>query len=134
MNVKTRFAPSPTGLLHIGNIRTAIIVWLFARKNNGEFMLRIDDTDHERSKDEYTEQLKEDLKWLGLNWDESAHQRDRTDRYAELIEKLKADGRLYPCYETPEELSLKRKSLLSRGLPPIYDRAALSLTDEQIKK
>lgn len=134
MSVKTRFAPSPTGLLHIGNIRTAIIVWLFARSQNGEFMLRIDDTDHERSKDEYTEQLKKDLEWLGLNWDESAHQRDRTDRYAELIQKLKDNGRLYPCYETPEELSLKRKSLLSRGLPPIYDRAALNLTDVQIKK
>lgn len=134
MSVKTRFAPSPTGLLHIGNIRTAIIVWLFARSQNGEFMLRIDDTDHERSKDEYTEQLKKDLEWLGLNWDESAHQRDRTDRYAELIQKLKDNGRLYPCYETPEELSLKRKSLLSRGLPPIYDRAALNLTDAQIKK
>ena len=134
MRVKTRFAPSPTGLLHIGNIRTAIIVWLFARSQDGEFMLRIDDTDHERSKDEYTEQLKEDLKWLGLNWDESAHQRDRTERYQEQIEKLKNDGRLYACYETPEELSLKRKSLLSRGLPPIYDRAGLNLTDEQINK
>lgn len=134
MSVKTRFAPSPTGLLHIGNIRTAIIVWLFARKNNGKFMLRIDDTDSERSKDEYTEQLKKDLEWLGLTWDENAHQRDRTDRYNEEIKKLKDAGRLYPCYETPEELSLKRKSLLSRGLPPIYDRAALSLTDDQIKK
>ena len=133
MSVKVRFAPSPTGLLHIGNIRTAIIVWLFARKNNGEFMLRIDDTDRERSKDEFTEQLKLDLEWLGLNWDDYAHQRDRTDRYAELIEKLKQDGRLYPCYETAEELSLKRKSLLSRGLPPIYDRGALNLTDDQVK-
>ncbi len=134
MSVKTRFAPSPTGLLHIGNIRTAIIVWLFARKNNGKFMLRIDDTDYERSKDEYTEQLKKDLIWLGLNWDESAHQRDRSERYNEQIKKLKDAGRLYPCYETPEELSLKRKSLLSRGLPPTYDRAALELTEDQIKK
>ncbi|MGM0421996.1 MAG: glutamate--tRNA ligase [Pseudomonadota bacterium] len=133
MKVKARFAPSPTGLLHIGNIRTAIIVWLFARKNDGEFMLRIDDTDQERSKDEYTEQLKLDLKWLGLDWDDYAHQRDRTDRYAELIQKLKDDGRLYPCYETAEELSLKRKSLLSRGLPPIYDRGALKLTEAEIK-
>ena len=131
MSVKLRFAPSPTGLLHIGNIRTAIIVWLAARKENGKLLLRIDDTDRERSKDEYTEQLKEDLTWLGLDWDEYAHQRDRMDRYTECIEKLKADGRLYPCYETPDELSLMRKSLLSRGLPPIYDRSALNLTEEQ---
>lgn len=131
MTVKARFAPSPTGLLHIGNARTAIIVWLFARKNKGDFMLRIDDTDLERSKEEFTEQIKLDLEWLGLDWDDYAHQRDRTARYAELIEKLKADGRLYPCYETAEELSLKRKSQLSRGLPPIYDRGALNLSDEQ---
>ncbi len=131
MSVKVRFAPSPTGLLHIGNIRMAIIVWLFARKENGQFLLRIDDTDPDRSKDEYTDQLKKDLEWLGIGWDEYAHQRDRMDRYDECIEKLKADGRLYACYETAEELSLKRKSLLSRGLPPIYDREALSLTDEQ---
>ena len=126
-----RFAPSPTGLLHIGNSRAAIVTWLFARSQGGEFMLRIDDTDPERSKDEYTQSLKEDLKWLGLEWDEYAHQRDRFDRYNEVIEKLKADGRLYPCYETPTELDLKRKSLLSRSLPPVYDRAALELTDEQ---
>jgi glutamyl-tRNA synthetase len=134
MSVKLRFAPSPTGLLHIGNIRTAIIVWLAARKENGKLLLRIDDTDRERSKDEYTEQLKSDLTWLGLDWDEYAHQRDRMERYEECIEKLKADGRLYPCYETPDELSLMRKSLLSRGLPPIYDRSALNLTDEQKAK
>lgn len=131
---KLRFAPSPTGKLHIGNVRTAIICWLAARKFGGEFMLRIDDTDRERSKDEYTQAIKEDLTWLGLNWDDLAHQRDREARYAEQIEKLKADGRIYPCYETSEQLELKRKTLLSRGLPPIYDRAALSLTDEQKAK
>lgn len=132
--IKFRFAPSPTGRIHIGNVRTAIITWIAARAMNGEFMLRIDDTDRERSKDEYTVALKEDLTWLGLNWDDYAHQRDRTARYNELIEKLKADGRLYPCYETSEQLDLKRKSLLNRGLPPIYDRAALDLTDEQKAK
>ena len=95
--VKSRFAPSPTGRLHIGNIRAAIITWLFVRSQDGEFMLRIDDTDAERSKDEYTQAIKEDLTWLGLNWDSYAHQRDRFDRYNEVIQKLKDDGRLYPC-------------------------------------
>lgn len=127
--IKYRFAPSPTGKIHIGNVRTAIITWIAARSMDGQFMLRIDDTDSERSKDEYTEALKTDLTWLGLNWDDYAHQRDRWDRYDELIQKLKDDGRLYPCYETPEQLELKRKSLLNRGLPPIYDRAALDLSD-----
>lgn len=130
-NVKFRFAPSPTGKIHIGNVRTAIITWIAARSMGGDFMLRIDDTDAERSKDEYTEALKTDLQWLGLYWDDYAHQRDRWDRYNEVIQKLKDDGRLYPCYETAEQLELKRKSLLNRGLPPIYDRAALELTDEQ---
>jgi glutamyl-tRNA synthetase len=131
---KVRFAPSPTGLLHIGNARTAIITWLFAQNQGGSMLLRIDDTDLERSKDEYIEALKEDLTWLGLNWDELAHQRQRLDRYDSVIEKLKADGRLYACYETPTELELKRKSLLSRGLPPIYDREALELSDEDKAK
>lgn len=134
MTVAVRFAPSPTGLLHIGNARTALVTWLFARKNNGTYLLRIDDTDDERSKEEYVDAIKEDLTWLGLDWDDQARQRDRTDRYADVIQELKDKGRLYPCYETPEELSLKRKSLLSRGLPPIYDRSALELTDEQKKK
>ena len=129
--MRTRFAPSPTGKLHVGNVRTAIIVWLSARAMGGEFMFRLDDTDTERSKEEYAESIQRDLKWLGMDWDLSARQKDRQDRYRVLIQKLKDDGRLYPCYETPEELSLKRKSLLSRGLPPIYDRAALNLTDEE---
>ncbi len=134
MTVAVRFAPSPTGLLHIGNARTALVTWLFARKNNGTYLLRIDDTDDERSKEEYVDAIKEDLTWLGLDWDDQARQRDRTDRYADVIQELKDKGRLYPCYETPEELSLKRKSLLGRGLPPIYDRSALELTDEQKQK
>ena len=134
MSVKVRFAPSPTGFLHVGNARTAVITWLFARNMQGHFLLRIDDTDRERSKDEYEQAIKDGLTWLGLDWDETANQKDRMARYEEVIEQLKKDDRLYPCYETPEELGLKRKTQLSRGLPPTYDRAALSLTDEQIEK
>ena len=134
MSVKLRFAPSPTGMLHVGNARTALITWLMTRAMNGHFLLRIDDTDQERSKDEYELAIEDGLNWLGVNWDEKARQRDRTDIYNAKIEQLKNDGRLYPCYETPEELSLKRKSQLSRGLPPIYDREALNLTSDQIAK
>ncbi|GAB5388154.1 MAG: glutamate--tRNA ligase [Alphaproteobacteria bacterium] len=132
MSTALRFAPSPTGLLHVGNLRAAVFNWLLCRKLDGNFMLRIDDTDTERSTEEYTQGVYEDMQWLGLNWDRTAKQSDRFERYEELAEKLKADGRLYACYETPEELSLKRKSLLSRGLPPIYDRGALDLTAEQV--
>jgi glutamyl-tRNA synthetase len=131
MSVKVRFAPSPTGYLHAGNVRTAVVTWLFTRNMDGKFLLRIDDTDVERSKPEYEDDIENSLTWLGLDWDEKARQRDRGDRYQECIETLKKEGRLYACYETPEELSLKRKALLSRSLPPIYDRSALSLTDEQ---
>ena len=130
-NVKVRFAPSPTGMLHVGNARTALISWLFTRSQQGTFLLRIDDTDQERSKKEYEDAIIESLEWLGMDWDEKARQRDRFDRYNECIEKLKADGRLYPCYETSDELALKRKVLLNRGLPPIYDRAALELSDDE---
>ncbi|MEM8833945.1 MAG: glutamate--tRNA ligase [Pseudomonadota bacterium] len=134
MTVKVRFAPSPTGYLHIGNARTAIVTWLFARAEKGHFLLRIDDTDRERSKDEYEQAIEDGLTWLGLNWDEKANQKDRMDRYNEVIEQLKNDGRLYACYETPEELGLKRKTQLSRGVPPTYDRAGLSLTEDDITK
>ncbi len=134
MSVKVRFAPSPTGFLHIGNARTAIITWLFARKMQGHFLLRIDDTDTERSKIEYEEAIEQGLVWLNLDWDNKENQKNRMDRYAEVIEKLKSDGRIYACYETPEELGLKRKTQLSRGVPPTYDRAGLSLTDEQREK
>lgn len=134
MSIKTRFAPSPTGMLHVGNVRTALINWLFTRANNGSFMLRMDDTDLVRSKPEYEEAIKKDLEWLGLNWDEFAKQSSRINRYEEVKAKLIADGRLYPCYETQAELDMKRKMLLSRSLPPIYDRASLKLTkDEQNK-
>ena len=131
MTVRVRFAPSPTGHMHVGNLRTALVTWLFARRHGGHYLLRIDDTDLERSKLEYEEEIESALIWMGLVWDEKARQRDRLERYKEVIEKLKADGRLYPCYETPEELSLRRKALLTQGLPPVYDRAALSLTAAQ---
>lgn len=134
MSVRVRFAPSPTGMLHVGNARTALITWLFAKKEGGHFLLRIDDTDTERSKIEYEEAIESSLVWLGLPWDEKTNQKNRTDRYAEKIEKLKANGRIYACYETPEELSLKRKSQLSRGQPPVYDRAALDLSDKDMAK
>lgn len=133
MNVKVRFAPSPTGYLHVGNARTALISWLFARHNSGHFMLRIDDTDQSRSKAEYEQEIEHSLTWLGMDWDSKANQLERMDIYAQRIEFLKEQGRLYPCYETPDELALKRKSLLARGKPPTYDRGALSLSDEQIK-
>lgn len=133
MTVRVRFAPSPTGYIHAGNVRAAIVTWLFARKNGGHFLLRIDDTDLERSKDIYEQDIEAGMTWLGLTWDEKARQRDRKDRYDAMIQKLKDDGRLYPCWESQEELALKRKTLLSRGLPPVYDRSALKLTEEQKK-
>lgn len=134
MTVRVRFAPSPTGYIHAGNVRAAVVTWLYAKKNAGHFLLRIDDTDLERSKPEYEADIEAGLKWLGLTWDEKAHQSKRMDRYDAVIEHLKSIGRLYACYETSEELALKRKSQLSRSLPPIYDRAALSLSTEQKAK
>jgi glutamyl-tRNA synthetase len=130
MSVAVRFAPSPTGMLHVGNIRLALINWLFARSQGGSFLLRLDDTDIERSTAEFAAGIERDLGWLGLDWDRFARQSDRLDRYHLAMEALKRSGRLYPCYETAEELSLKRKSLLGRSLPPIYDRSALKLSDE----
>lgn len=131
MTVITRFAPSPTGKLHIGNARTAIICYLYTKSLGGQFMLRMDDTDAERSSEAFAESIQHDLKWLGLEWDIFARQSDRQARYDEVIEQLIQAGRLYPCYETPEEIDIKRKMLLNRGLPPIYDRAALQLTEEE---
>jgi glutamyl-tRNA synthetase len=129
----TRFAPSPTGYLHIGNARTALICSIVARKAGGKFMLRIDDTDLERSKAEYEEAIKEDLKWLSLEWDSFARQSERLARYEGVKQQMIASGRLYPCFETQEELEIRRKMQLTRGLPPVYDRAALKLTQEQIE-
>ncbi len=129
MTTITRFAPSPTGTLHVGNIRTALHNWLLARKAGGRFMLRIDDTDAERSREEYVTGIRADLAWLGLDVDGEERQSARLAHYEAAFELLRANGRVYPCYETAQELDLKRKVQLGRGLPPIYDRAALSLTD-----
>ena len=128
MTSVTRFAPSPTGRLHVGNLRTALHNWLFARKTGGRFLLRIDDTDRERSEERYVEAIRADLSWLGLDWDGEARQSARFDAYEARFDALRAAGRVYPCYESPQELDLKRKIQLGRGLPPVYDRAALALT------
>jgi glutamyl-tRNA synthetase len=129
MNVFVRIAPSPTGLLHIGNVRAALFNYLFARRHGGTFMLRLDDTDRERSTPEFAKAIEQDLAWLGLAWDAFARQSDRLKRYAEALDQLKAAGRVYPCFETQAELDLKRKTQLGRGLPPVYDRAALNLAE-----
>ena len=129
MPVKVRFAPSPTGKLHVGNVRTALVNWMFAKGEGGAFVLRIDDTDIARSTPEFEQGIEDDLTWLGLVWDERHNQSRRFDRYEEAAARLKAAGRLYACYDTSEELDRRRKVQLSRGLPPIYDRAGLALTD-----
>jgi glutamyl-tRNA synthetase len=129
MNVVTRFAPAPTGRLHVGNIRTAIHNWLWARKHEGRFILRLDDTDKARSSEANAEGIREDLTWLGLEWDEEHRQSLRFDRYEAAFERLREARRVYPAYETAQELDLKRKVQLSRGRPPVYDRSALQLSD-----
>jgi glutamyl-tRNA synthetase len=129
--MKVRFAPSPTGKLHVGNVITALRNWLFVRQAGGKFLLRIDDTDTARSTKAYEDGIRTDLTWLGLTWDEEARQSERFEIYDEARDKLIAEGLLYPCYETAEELDRKRKIALSRKLPPVYDRAALSLSDDQ---
>ena len=131
MTTIVRIAPSPTGLLHIGNIRAALFNFLFAKKQGGQFMLRLDDTDRERSTEVFAEAIDRDLKWLGLSWQIFARQCDRLTRYDEVLEQLKISGRVYPCFETQSELDLKRKTQLGRGLPPVYDRSALKLSDEE---
>jgi glutamyl-tRNA synthetase len=130
MTVVTRFAPAPTGRIHVGNIRTAIHNWLWARKHGGRFILRFDDTDPERSSEESAIAIRADLGWLGLAWDEEHRQSARFDRYDAALDRLRAAGRVYPAYETAQELDLKRKVQLSRGRPPVYDRAALALTGQ----
>lgn len=130
--MKLRFAPSPTGNLHVGNARTLLLNWLYAKKHKAAFILRFDDTDVERSKDEYAEQIKKDMAWMGLTYDEIVKQSDRLERYEMAAEKLRKSGRLYPCYETKNELDFKRKRQLSQGRPPLYDRAALRLSAEEI--
>ena len=130
----TRFAPSPTGYIHVGNLRTALFNYLIARKAGGQFILRIDDTDPVRSKQEYVDQIKRDLEWLGLTWDRVERQSERLDRYAEAADKLRDMGRLYEAFETPTELDLKRKKQLNMGRPPVYDRAALALSEDDKAK
>ena len=127
----TRFAPSPTGHIHVGNLRTALMNFLVARKAGGSFILRIDDTDPERSKEEYVDAIREDLEWLGLTWDRMERQSHRLDRYAEAADRLRGMGRLYEAFETPTELDLKRKKQLNMGRPPVYDRAALDLPEAE---
>ena len=134
MSTRVRFAPSPTGFLHVGNIRAALINWMLARKQSGSFILRLDDTDPERSKQEFADAIKTDLAWLGLTPDEEYKQSDRIEKYDAAAAKLKEMGRLYPCYETPEEIKFKASMQLKRGKPPVYDRAALKLTDEDRAK
>ncbi len=126
--MRVRFAPSPTGYLHVGNARIALANALFARRHGRTFLLRIDDTDAERSRPEYEQAIEQDLRWLGIAWDESFRQSDRMALYDEAAEKLRAAGRLYPCFESEEELRFKRDMRLKRGLAPVYDRAMLKLT------
>ncbi|WP_164659506.1 glutamate--tRNA ligase [Tropicibacter sp. Alg240-R139] len=127
----TRFAPSPTGYIHVGNLRTALMNYLIARKAGGTFILRIDDTDPERSKEEYVDGIKQDLEWLGLQWDRVERQSERLEQYNAAADKLREMGRFYEAFETPVELDLKRKKQLNMGKPPVYDRAALNLSDAE---
>lgn len=129
--IVTRFAPSPTGLLHIGNLRTALFNFLIARQADGVFILRLDDTDPERSTQGYIDAILDDMEWLGLAWDRIERQSDRLQRYAAAADRMREMGRLYEAFETPAELDLKRKKLLSMGRPPVYDRAALALSDDE---
>ena len=129
-----RFAPSPTGLLHVGNARTAVLNFLFAKKTGGKFLLRIDDTDTERSKPEFERAILEDLRWLGLGHDLFARQIERASAHRSAAEKLIASGRLYPCYESADELERRRKRQIAQGRPPVYDRTALRLGEEDKAK
>ena len=131
MTVTTRFAPSPTGYIHVGNLRTALMNFLIARKAGGQFILRLDDTDQDRSKEEYAEGIKTDLDWLGLHWDRVEKQSLRMDRYREAADALRTAGRFYECFETPVELDLKRKKQLNMGRPPVYDRSSLALDEAE---
>jgi glutamyl-tRNA synthetase len=131
MDRRVRIAPSPTGRLHVGNAYIALANWLYARQQGGWFLLRLDDTDRERSTAAFAQGIEQDLGWLGLTWDEMASQSQRLARYDEAADRLRASGRLYPCYETPEELTIKRTLQRQRGEPPVYDRASLKLTADE---
>ena len=132
-HTRLRFAPSPTGRIHLGNARGALVNWLHARRNGGRLLLRLDDTDRQRSTEEFAQAIQDDLLWLGLGWDEFVRQSDRLERYAAAAERLRGAGRLYPCYETEEELQLKRFQMVAGGGVQIYDRAALRLSERQIR-
>ncbi len=132
--IKTRFAPSPTGHLHVGNLRTALFNFLLALKSQGTFILRLDDTDTERSKQEFIDSIQFDLEWLGIHWTRVERQSKRLELYREAAEKLRQKGQLYECFETQSELALRRKTLLNMGKPPIYDRGALALTEDEREK
>jgi glutamyl-tRNA synthetase len=129
MSIRLRFAPSPTGRIHVGNVRTALLNWLYAQREGGQVLLRIDDTDVARSTKAFEQGIEDDLRWLGLNWDERANQSARFDAYEAGAARLKAAGLLYPAYETEDELERKRKIAQATNKPPVYDRAALNLTD-----
>ena len=131
MTIRVRFAPSPTGLLHAGNARTALLNWLFARKLGGQFLLRIDDTDAARSTREFEDAIYRDLEWLGLTWDETDRQANRLTKYSTAFYQLQAAGRIYPCYETEAELDRQRSLLAARKLPPVYNRASLEPANKQ---
>ena len=133
-SICVRFAPSPTGHLHIGNARTALLNWLFSRRAGGNFVLRLDDTDRERSREEFAKAIIADLAWLGIDPVQTVRQSDRETFYRAAADRLTAAGRLYPCYETADELERRRRRRLARGLPPVYDRAALELTEDDIRR
>ncbi|MBU1278799.1 MAG: glutamate--tRNA ligase, partial [Alphaproteobacteria bacterium] len=132
--IVTRFAPSPTGFIHVGNLRTALFNYLITRKAGGQFILRLDDTDQERSKQEYADGIQEDLEWLGFTWDRFEKQSERIERYEAAAQELRDRGRFYEAFETPTELDLKRKKLLNMGKPPVYDRTALTLSEDEKAK
>ena len=130
----TRFAPSPTGHLHLGNMRSCFLNWAYSKKNNGKFILRYDDTDQERSKDEYVKSIASDLDWLKIKYDETFYQSKRIERYNELFDQLISLKFVYPCFESSEDLDIKKKLQLKAGKPPIYDRSSLNLSKEEIEK
>jgi len=130
---RVRFAPSPTGWLHVGGARTALFNWLYVKKHDGKLVLRIEDTDRERSEEKYTEGIKEDLKWLGLNWDEYYRQSDRLEIYERYARRLVHQGKAYHCFCTEEELEERRQEALDEGRPPIYDGKCRNLSEEKNK-
>lgn len=134
MNCKVRFAPSPTGFMHIGNARIAIINYLFCKKNNGHFLFRIDDTDVERSKKAYEDAIRDDMRWLGIEYDSTFRQSERMHRYGQIKDLLISKNLLYECYESQEELEYKRKKAIGKGMPPVYDRASLYLLESEKEK